>query len=322
MKLIIVGSGMAGAMAAGYYRHLKPLVHEARKESGAMSGHHAIMWLKDSKVGVILGSPVEEVIVDKAVYYKGKLFDKEDITMSNLYSLKVDGCVEKRSIKNLDSAKRYVLKTDVEPDNVKYSSKLCKVDSENKLLTFVDSDGQTFFQEYNVCINTIPLPALLNIEGIADEFDKESMDFKSQPIYVSRSKVTPRSKVYQTIYFPEHCLNTYRASIEGQVFIMEAIDGHPKQEEVEEVCAAFGLDLSDLHSGQIYEQRYGKIESMNDDMRRWVIMHLSEKFGIYSLGRFATWKNLRVDDLVNDLDAINGMLNVSDIQRAYKGRLR
>jgi hypothetical protein len=48
-----------------------------------------------------------------------------------------------------------------------------------------------------------------------------------------------------------------------------------------------------------------KILPIDEDIRRRFIMWASDNFGIYSLGRFATWRpGLQLDDLVNDVRVI------------------
>jgi hypothetical protein len=39
---------------------------------------------------------------------------------------------------------------------------------------------------------------------------------------------------------------------------------------------------------------------------------MTTRFGIYSLGRFATWRNILLDDVLNDIFRIREMMNGTD----------
>ena len=52
-----------------------------------------------------------------------------------------------------------------------------------------------------------------------------------------------------------------------------------------------------------------KITPIDEDTRRWVIETLSQKEEIYSLGRFATWRNILLDDVLKDLQVIKKLMN-------------
>ena len=52
------------------------------------------------------------------------------------------------------------------------------------------------------------------------------------------------------------------------------------------------------------EQRFGKIEPIADDERKSLLFRITHEHGVYSLGRFATWRNILLDDVVDDIVAI------------------
>jgi len=70
------------------------------------------------------------------------------------------------------------------------------------------------------------------------------------------------------------------------------------------------------------KQNYGKLVSIDDDIRKAIIMELTDKYRIYSLGRFAVWKNVRTDDLISDLKRIKEMITVSAVSAKYINKLR
>jgi branched-subunit amino acid ABC-type transport system permease component len=58
-----------------------------------------------------------------------------------------------------------------------------------------------------------------------------------------------------------------------------------------------------------HKQSYGKIAPIDEQFRRFVVEHLSQKHSIYSLGRFATWRNILLDDVLKDLQVIKKLMN-------------
>ena len=59
----------------------------------------------------------------------------------------------------------------------------------------------------------------------------------------------------------------------------------------------------------IKTQMHGKIVSLPKERRRELIGHVTDTTGAYMLGRYGTWRQLLLDDLIQDLRAINTMLN-------------
>ncbi len=55
-------------------------------------------------------------------------------------------------------------------------------------------------------------------------------------------------------------------------------------------------------------QKFGKIVQVDEDYRRSIVVRLTEEFGIYSLGRYATWRPLLLDDVVKDIEVIERLM--------------
>ena len=47
---------------------------------------------------------------------------------------------------------------------------------------------------------------------------------------------------------------------------------------------------------------------IDDKTRKDFIYTLTEKYNIYSVGRFATWRQLLLDDVVNDISVIERLI--------------
>ncbi len=138
--------------------------------------------------------------------------------------------------------------------------------------------------------------------------------FAPREIVVLRWRV-PRCDIYQTVYFPDWLTGCYRASITGDLFIAEFIGNSRSQTNIYsndevDIFAPFGLKESDCkplfeHANR---QTMGKITPIDDVWRRQFIQMLSSVHGIYSLGRYATWRNILLDDVLKDIRVIKSLI--------------
>jgi hypothetical protein len=69
---------------------------------------------------------------------------------------------------------------------------------------------------------------------------------------------------------------------------------------------------------KVKKQQYGKLLPIDDSVRKNFILYLTDKYGIYSLGRFSTWRQLLLDDIALDCKQIERMIDYRD---SYKRRL-
>jgi hypothetical protein len=153
--------------------------------------------------------------------------------------------------------------------------------------------------------------------------ESETFGFDKKSITVDRCELPIDSDVYQTIYFPELDLRTIRASITGKTLIIERQTGkQPDQffcwrlgmrEELQLVLRKFGIDYleCDIPPGETVEQKYGKIVDLPRDKRESILYELTRDFGVFSLGRFATWRNILLDDVVDDIAVVDRLMNAS-----------
>jgi len=316
----IIGAGIAGAVAAGYFSSSSPTIYESSNPEGSkLNKHKAVMRIRDPRIGMILGADMKEVDVYKQCLFNKKLYWESDIRMRNLYSKKINDCIAAGSISDLGKVKRYLL-MNFEISNVVYGASVTKFEKDSRRFFFEKSfepksSAESCAVDYDFCISTIPVFKLLEMVDI-----DTAENFSWKDIYVTRIEVPIKSEVHQTIYVPEESYCCYRVTLEGQKMIFESINSAPSKEEIEELSSYFGIEeVGDLQKKQ-YIQKMGKIFPINDDARRARILTLTEKYGIYSLGRFSVWKKLRVDDLIPDLDRIRKMMEISDTRRKYESK--
>ena len=130
-------------------------------------------------------------------------------------------------------------------------------------------------------------------------------------IYVNHYRV-PCCDYYGTVYYPDPITSIYRASLTGDLLIIESIlplEGHEK--ELFDVSASFGIydyKFTD-HIINDHYQVLGKISPMDESIRRDLILKMTVNNNLYSLGRFATWRNILLDDVLQDIFKIKELVN-------------
>lgn len=301
---IIVGAGLAGLIAAHAWPRAKVL--ESRSP-GTGPEHRALLRFRSSAVSDLTGIPFRSVTVRKGIW-AGGAFVQPNIRLANQYAQKVlpGGLVGERSIWSLEPVERWIA-----PEQFYFEL------LENVAARIEWNADFNFTWSANApepVISTAPLGVALRALKLAPEFD-----FRRAPIRVQRFRV-PGAAVHQTVYFPDPGLGVYRASITGDLLIVESVmadeDAVAKRYGLgmEYVLNAFGLDRVDPLDQK--DQRFGKIAPLPDAERRAALYRLTTEAKIYSLGRFATWRNVLLDDVVQDIAVIKRMLHGD----AYAGR--
>jgi len=319
-RLLILGAGLSGVIAAGAVRADDvTILEEKRKGSSGLNDHFAIMRFRDQNIGRYLGCYLEEIIVRKSVLRDdGSISDVATIRESNQYSLKLYGDLSQRSLSELGFYKRFILTEDISlsEKTVHYGSKVKSISEGREVMT---ENGETF--KYDICISTIPMAYTLALCGLSssDEFS-----FESKRVAVWRADLKFSSTVHQTLYLPSPSLKAYRATIEGQSLIVEYIpeEGQGSLEhELEAIMCGFGIGTGDFKDERVLEQKLGKLIPIPDDLRKSIILKLTDDFNIYSLGRHAIWKSIRTDQLIKDIERIKEMINVGKERRHYESRI-
>ncbi|MCK5026339.1 MAG: hypothetical protein KAS15_07105 [Nanoarchaeota archaeon] len=290
--MIIIGAGMAGLLAGA----LNPgsIIYEAGPERE--SDHKAIFRCRKPDIGKMVGIPFKEVTVHKAIWSDGREVAPTP-RIAHMYSRKVTGTISSRSIFDTSSATRYIPPADF----IHQLKKRCNIKYNNP---FDDSDYNVI--DFNTpVISTIPLFNMLKHFPTVDIQE----NFIYQPIYVNQVQI-PNCNSQCTIYYPDPNLNVYRASICGNTLITEGVQPFC-QKDFLKVFESMGLLIKDHHKDSIvnHKQRFGKIVPINEEKRKNAITRLTLEFGIYSLGRFATWRpKVMMDDILEDIFVIRNLI--------------
>ena len=294
MEPDIVGAGLAGLIAAQAFP--RSPIFEQMPEPAEM--HKALLRFRTDKVAQLVGIEFKPVTVHKGIWMDGG-YQAPNIQLANLYSRKVIGSLLDRSIWRLDPVTRWV----------------APLDLYERLLTAAQERvhwaASYLYEGQRTAISTAPLPVVLTACGL-----DHPVEFKHAAISVARFTV-PGADVYQTVYFPSESHSLYRASITGNTLICEFNSKHYADDDElwqMELSHAFALD-GDIIQTDAISQRYGKIAPIDENIRKNMINHLTREFDIFSLGRFATWRNILLDDVVHDIAVIKQLLTASQYDR-------
>tara|TARA_R100000656_G_scaffold117522_2_gene90915 strand:+ start:10557 stop:11513 length:957 start_codon:yes stop_codon:yes gene_type:complete len=308
----IYGAGMAGLLAGQMLRRFNPTICE-QKES-LPHNHEALLRFRSDDVSIATGIPFKKVHVHKAIKYGNEIETIPNLFYSNLYSGKVIGAYLDRSINNLDSVDRFIspfnfIELMAQNLNIEYNTPLdhskC-VDARYGM----KNDGDSF-----PLITTIPIPMMMDIV----EWEKKPI-FNYKTIWSQKTIIEdPEVCVNQTIYYPDPKTNFYRISITDNVVIAEYII-EPKNTGPDIMGALrddFGIDACKLAPIAQTEMKYGKLLPIDENIRKEFILYLTQEYNIFSVGRFATWRQLLLDDVVKDIKIVEGLIG-----DAYKTKLQ
>jgi hypothetical protein len=306
-KTIIVGAGLAGLITACKIQEAD--IYEAGKRA---ENHKALLRFRDDSVSRLTGIPFREVRVRKGIYWNGRHYAECNPMFANSYARKVTGRIAAdRSIWSLETASRFIAPED-------FYDRL--VERHYQRIKFENSIHDIPRGNKHKIVSTAPLPVIMKLCGLT----APACDFSASPIEVRRFRLPAGTDVFQTIYFPELDWRTFRASITGNLLIVEQMkDCHfsfgwkyPEIPELDKVCASFGLDAyTDLEEIERVDQKYGKIVDIPRQQREAILYELTRDFNVFSIGRFATWRNILLDDVVKDIDIVQRLMESSTYGR-------
>jgi len=297
---MIIGAGFAGLIAA----YVLPKLQAFEANAAPELRHRALLRFRSDSVSKLTGIEFRPVTVRKGIFIDGK-FVPPSIQLANMYSNKCLGkIIGQRSIWNLDAVTRFIAPEDI------YHQMLDAVGDRamfNACIDFKDIGTK----EIPFAINTAPMPAVLDALAVPC---KET--FLRRPIHVARFRVQ-NCDAHQTVYFPSDEYNLYRASITGDLLIAEFATSNGCLPYLGEwpvaLQEAFKFSCADRIDQT--SQRYGKIAPIDNAVRKQLIYSLTQRHGIFSLGRFAVWRNILLDDVVEDAAIVKRLLSASSYER-------
>ena len=270
---------MAGLLAGNMLRRHDVKILE--RKPGLPDNHSALLRFRSTVVSAATGIPFERVRVRKGFWDGESLVNKPTLAHANLYSLAVTGEVHTRSITNMEPSDRYVAPADFIQQMAKHLD---------------IAYGQVVDRPRldHPVISTMPMPLMMDAIGWEDR-----PKFNFQPIWTITCQVdSPRIFVHQTLYSVEPG-SWYRATLHGSRLTLEFAEEPHRSVPNRDWCSIavacfFGHNFPDhkikieVSNSETAKQPFGKITPIPEDIRKKFILHLTDKWNIYSLGRFAT----------------------------------
>lgn len=308
----IYGAGMAGLLSAQMLRRHDPVVCEAAPS--LPDNHGALLRFRSDAVARAVHQHFRQVSVTKGVVGVDGLQATASIADTNRYSFKVTGKVMPRSIMNLDPVTRYIAPDDFIGELSRYCNITYEYPATLQRIRKAKEDG-------TAVISTIPMPALMDMLEW-----KDKPEFTALPIWAINARIkAPATDVYQTLYYTALDDARYRASITGDRLIVECVKevctGHSSAEYWLRASAKdFGLPAIPLLTDiTVKHQRHGKLLPVDERVRKEFILWATDEHNVYSIGRFATWRQLLLDDVVNDIGIVDRFITARD---SYTRRLQ
>jgi hypothetical protein len=297
-KSHIIGAGLAGLLAANMLRHREPLVVEQQPE--LPNNHSAVLRFRSSVVGDTLGLPFREVTMIKdVVRWRNPVADALAYAKKNGNVIRSDRSI----IAGHTVATRYIAPPDL-------------IERMAARVNIAFGEGYAFPKEHSkgAIISTIPMPVLMK----ALKYPRiEEAEFRNLIGTNIKAKVK-NCDAYVTLSVPDPSVTFSRVSITGDELIIEApnvgniLYGEDAyvDETIEQAADMLGIYIGDIGEPTLHRQQYAKIAPIDEALRRDFVYWASHERGVYSLGRFATWRpGLLLDDLVKDIRLIDGWVD-------------
>jgi NAD(P)-binding Rossmann-like domain len=290
-EIHIIGAGMSGLLAANILRRHRITVLEKHKT--LPNNHHAVLRFKTPEIGNILGVPFKKVNMIKThVTFRNLVAD------SLSYSKKCTGkyLSDRSIIAGTVQEERYIA-----PPN------LVEQMAENVLVSCNTEWTPRIHAQIPVpVISTIPMPILMDILGY-DNGHNISFDYKPGIVFTG---TILNCDAYVSLLFPGPELYS-RATITGNHLMIEfpGMTEIPENIDLLYAYSHLGLDDVVVLDGKYKKQQYFKITEIDESERKKFMRWATVTHGIYSLGRYATWRpKLLLDDLVQDVRKIEGWI--------------
>lgn len=318
-SMIILGAGLSGCLAG--IMNSNALILEARTQEAMCKSpeHKAVLRFRTDKISRVTGIQFRPVQVRKSVWSDGREYRLPDIRLTNMYSRKVSGGYYDRSIINLDTVTRYIAPEDFHlrllnqlKNRVHYDHAVLGIDHEKIQV----KDKNPITRGDSPIVSTLPIPLMSQILGVPSPVDRQA----SKPVYVQRWRVK-NCDLNLSMYYPDERLSVYRASVLGSLLTIESMSKVSPSEtrfNFLEVLKSLGIlenDLEYIDEGT----QLGKLNyNISEDARKNWILGLTVNHRIYSLGRYAVWKNILQDDVCQDIESIRGWISAGTNYDLFK----
>lgn len=304
MTIEIIGAGMAGLLAANMLQHRDPVVTEIQPE--LPNNHSAVLRFRTAAVGDVLNIPFRRVTMTKtALPWKNPVADALAYSYKNTGIYRSDRSI----IAGLVVEDRYIA-----PDDL-----IAQMARRPTIIYGKEFSPYVPITEKPI-ISTLPMPTLMTI-----------LKYHNRVPFYNIDGLNIRATVkgcdsFISLLVPDPNLPMSRISITGNEMIIEVprfnFDGLDlsgcllqliSEQNVHVACDLLGFEAHPISDIRWFRQKYAKVLPIDDDVRKEFIHWATDTHGIFSLGRFATWRpGLLLDDLVNDVRLIDRWIGKKD----------
>jgi hypothetical protein len=269
---------------------MEPVVFE--RQATLPNNHTAVLRFRSTKVADVLGIPFRKVTMIKSAVAWGN-----PIADALAYSFKATG--QYRSDRSIVSGTvvdtRYVAPADLIM----------------RMAGQIPSDAILLDREFDFdsdwtqpIISTIPMPRLMEI------LKYRGPQFRHHSGRNIHAQIAD-CDAYVSLLIPDPANPITRISITGSEAIIES--GESDWSNIGIITSAsalLGIPEDKFSSITVHQQPYAKIQPIDDNIRKDFMYWATDHHGIFSLGRFATWRpGLLADDMVQDVTRISGWIN-------------
>lgn len=300
MTIDIIGAGLAGLLAGNMLSHRHPIISEAQPT--LPNNHSAVLRFKTSSVGDVLNIPFRKVtMVKTALPWLNPVADALAYSRKNTGISRSDRSI----IAGTVTEPRWIA-----PPNLIWLMAERLTISYSQSFLFKDKERG---ENWRPTISTIPMPTLMKLLNYpkADQFKfsgTAGMNIKARLF---------NCDAYISLLVPDENYIFSRISVTGDEMIVEC----PVAEDIYGDILNIAIDAAELLGLEVdgktlshHQQKYAKINPLEDDeARKDFIYWATDQHGIFSLGRFATWRpHLLLDDLVQDIRLIDKWIEKKD----------
>jgi len=307
--MYIIGAGMAGLLAGAINQTATIL----EANSKLPDNHQAVFRMRSNRIGHYLGIPFEEIQVHKAIWFEG---EERQISprLAHYYSAKVTGKITQRSILNAESPvtrwippKNFVdLLAERCKGRIQFGQKIQSISPERIYIRAEKRDRQ-IDRKNTPIISTMPMPVLQRALHDYD-IEENAPKFNTAEIFINHIEIK-NCDTYATIYYPEPEFSVYRATIDKNILITEGIKPMSVR-SLDEVKESLGI-TEKFHFSVLQNSLNvsKKISAISSEERHRIIYNATTGHGVYSLGRYATWRpKVMLDDVFEDIFVIKKLL--------------
>ena len=248
--------------------------------------------------------------------YDGKEFKNQPTLLDiNRYAGKVFGYLQVTNINNVQDQMIYP----VTKEELISALKSKYVVLEEEALGICLEDKEIFLEkgfsgvraiQYRYLINTIYLPKFLELASF-----EHDINFKFTPLNTTMVPMR-NTELYHMIYNTDGFCSTTRTTLLNNSLFIETCDDAFGEKDDEYLRGLYGVPINEVPSlGKIYP---GRIDPIPQQQRKPLFHYLTEKYNIFTIGRYGAWTYKVANDIWDDTIQIVDWIYSKEQARKFK----